>query len=712
MKKILIIFVFMILFSLNVSANVNWFTWGNLGYNGAGVGVDNILWGSNYPQGNITLSNTTLAVASSFPPLIVDWNNDFKNEIIVFSGNTIGLYNNKLELLGTIDHGSTIVGQGCIFNYQADNDFELALMDDTNNAIRIYEPSGIDGISFVKSIPLIAQLYHDVFCTVGYGNDNLLAVSTTTRFLIVNSDTDEYINNATGVGGCSYSSSTYNYDNEGAYTDFDNDGWNEFVFITSTASASQIAIRSYDTHNNLWDFQTTSAIPSSTGTCKYLSLGIGNIGSITSTKEFIIKEQTEYLTTENQNQFIAIGNVFGTVSKTWNETHINYNFPSVADIDSDGSNELCFLNNSEYNCYSDSYVREYYVDATILNSTGMFPKFITIADYNTVEGFLNLVSNTGVYGFNAIAHSLTQDMIFNDSIMNDETMPISSAISTINYGTADFMKEILLADNSLMRIFLRQTLSVCGDGICQNDETLLSCYTDCFVASNPNYITLDVVKINPSTAYPWQNNTICAFSIKASSNYSSQVATNVVLYYGETFKEDLGWSDYHSSGSYNIITGRANHTVSNGYIKVSARALSNENITVSKLFGFSVVTSGGIVYGSGEAVFGETLNKTQVAEDIATTVEKGIDDMGGLSTASKLLIGLAVLMVSILAIAFYLGKAGVSGSAISIIIGAVSLSLTIAFTVLGLFPVWILFLFFMLGALGIFVFVKFIGTEG
>lgn len=708
MIKKLMLLSLVILILPFVSANVNWWSWGDVGYQGAGTGVDDILWGSNYPQGNITFSNTTLLVSSDYPPIVVDWNGDFKNEIIVFSGAVIGVYNNELNLIGSVNNGGAFTGQGCIFNFNADSDLELAIMDDTANKVKIYQ-SSISGIELEHTISLPSGSYTDVYCTAGFGSDDLLMVPTTSTLYVVESGSDEYTTESIGSGGCS--SAGVDFQNRGVYMDMDDDGYNEFTTVSSVGDVST-SLFSYDPHLDIMDINSTALIDSGDilGNCEELDLGIGNIGAITGTNEIIILERRNYLGSFKEH--LLVTSIFGTEAFRLNTTANNgyMTMPSVSDINNDGANEMCLIKDARFYCYYGAFLQEYNVSFADSNITGSNLRFHTVADYNTNAEFSNVIINQGLYTFDG--SSLTKAVDFTSVSFNNEMMPYSTAINNIYYGTSAFTKDLLLVDSDVIWILSRLNPSVCGNNICEADETLMSCYADCFVASNPDYVKIDGVIINPTTAYPWQNNTFTTIKVRVLSNFSNQVSAKAILYYGETFAEDSGWYPYTTSGSYTTINMRANHTVTNGYIKVMGRTSSNENITASQLFGFSVVTEGGISYGSGEAVFGGA-NATQTEQDLTTDIEKGLKDMGIFTAGSKLLLGITIWLVTIIVVAFYLGKVGVGGSAIGILTLIISLIEIIAFTYLGLFPVWILFLLFMLGALGVFVFIKFIGgAEG
>ena len=602
MKKIgVILFLLTILLAVSVAANTNWFSWGNNGFQGAGVGVDDILWGSNYPQGNITMDNVTLAVTAEFPPIVADWNLDGENELFIFSGSSIALYNNELELLSTINIGAPLQGQGCIFNMDSDSDLELAIIADSS--LKIYESTGID-FSLVKTIAL-DQVYHDVYCTVSFLGSEFVIAEANGDFLIIEpiAETTTKINNQIeNLGSCRPvtigfpSSSSNNFQNRGVYVDYDGDNNNEFVYIQEDDLQDETIVNVYDVINEEFDLINITATDAGAGQppCQAMYISVANIGLSSGAKEIIVHEI-------RQSTFkvflIAVLDILGTVQYTDtitvspDETRGKYiSHPAVADVDTDSLNEMCYIRSNEFLCYTSTFVLEYNFSFIAQNQSQGEYNFFSLGQYKSTDpDFLEIIHPTGLFEINQGASRLDGIMNFTDQFQDNLTMPMPVSIEQ----QASFTKDIILIDSSVVRIFTRKgTAAVCGNSICESGESILNCEVDC----SEDLVTLTVritqVVFNPSIANVWKNNTDVQLLVTVEDSGLAQVQARAQLYFGQSFEEDTNFTSLSPSGTTFVFNMKANHTTSSSTLRISARNDVTPNLEDIQLFGFTVALDG------------------------------------------------------------------------------------------------------------------------
>lgn len=598
MRKLPIYFLLILVLASLVSADTSWFTWGNNGFQGAGAGVDNILFGSNYPQGTTNLSNTSIVLANKFPSLVVDWDGDNQNEIFIFSGSTVSLYNNNLELVDNFGLGGTQSGKACIFNMDNDADLELAVLVG-KTTIQIFQSGGTE-TSFVKSIPVSSA--DDLLCTVNWqGSEDTIwtvdAANTIIREIdaITNSETLIFQGHV-NVDFCadeSITDSDHQYSNPYILDDLNGDTKLDLIFILGdTGGDPPIRINSYNVVNNTYNFQNQTAFTNEAGSCNSTSVAVVQAGTSGSGKELLIRTQ-EGNSETHLGLFDLGGNfISGPISDGFKSQ------PALADIDADSLNEYCFLwNFTNVFCYNSvSNIPEYRWTIEAQKQ-----RFFAIGEYDQLSDWQEIITPNQMYTPASAANGPLNEVL--NLTLQDGTEPTEEAMvyPVSVEDQTQFFKDIIINARPGMTVFnAQEAAAVCGNGVCEIGESILTCPQDCTPEALAD-VEIVSVTINPSTATAWKNGTDASIDVTVNSKSGGNVAAQVILYFGSSFADEKPFVENQAVNSSMNFLFIANHTISSGIIRVIGRS-EFDNTTQVEDFGFSVALNG-VEFGDSIAVF-------------------------------------------------------------------------------------------------------------
>ena len=485
---IAVVFLFSMCISI-VSASVNWHNWGNAGYNGGGSDVDGVLFGSNYPQGNINFTEKSLSVSSTFAPLVADTDFDGVNEVFFFSGSFVRMFDNGGVLLDLYNMGTSIFANPIIMNY--DNDVYLDVLVITSNSSHyIYNLLRKDGnvITEVKSGEFAAKIdwtFNPNVCGGIEYSQKILNSFTMFNFSTVPItysidedilDVGPIMANGPGyrqtVSLSGYAAVTT--DLGWAAADWDLDGTAECLMAAVRTGGNDCVYGIFDPVTQLWDLDDKYVTDcAATGVVAMTWADLGQQGD---TKDIIYCQSgvgTDFIgchicTPEN-------GVCFNTSQPImWGENGADVLFPVVSDINNDGTNDICTAHDSKLDCFEQDFTRLVHHNVTDTSMSFMAFGEYDSAILNNGENWQELITWEGMYSFNGI--NWTQIYSFGTDWASKDAMFMPVSINN----QASFTKDLLgVGLTSAIYYTASGSVSICGDGLCTSGETSFSCFVDC-----------------------------------------------------------------------------------------------------------------------------------------------------------------------------------------------------------------------------------------
>lgn len=174
-----------------------------------------------------------------------------------------------------------------------------------------------------------------------------------------------------------------------------------------------------------------------------------------------------------------------------------FSLPVVADFDKDGIEEYCYFfndtsNNSDFKCYTNSFVIPKYNYVINLSTMGMshFPDTFFMTDFNTSAPFLYIGTMEGIFNIESGIEKKVYDTGFNyTAVTRFSNPPILSYFDSTLFDTVGFswfgMPVLQYADASNAFILSSSITGgvSCGDLVCEGAETIFNCAADCLVGT-------------------------------------------------------------------------------------------------------------------------------------------------------------------------------------------------------------------------------------
>jgi hypothetical protein len=482
LRKISIfLIIFMLLSITTVSANTFWKTWGNAGaIQGSSTYItSNILFASNFPNGNTNTTNITIASSNSYTPIIDDVNRDSQNEIITFSGSNVVLYDNNGVYLDTYSLPNNICGQPAEISKYSDSYNQVVLMTTSFGGYTIYvlnfsgNTIALDESKIVLTVKtstcnvlggLASSNPSEVF--IPYTDNVVLAYdykTDSTREPSNCAPTDTAQSDTANLkGGMSWGKQA--------------DGHSMGCWVAKNSGNTVPKLIVFDMLTDDCYYVTVdTAVNGENWTCAF-----ANLGSPSSPSEYIVENfqtettsRTTYIFDNSLNKVQTISRADAQSSKAivgdWNGQ--------------DGINELILCTNNimyvyDYNynntwkgltrinagdCYGFSAVGEYFDNRTD-TSTPNYAEFITAG---------------GMYQYSSFNNNMSKIMDFGLTLTKGMFLPVAVK------NRANFTKDLVYVSATQIKLYLSSgNATVCGDGTCGNGENVYNCFSDCYYLNN------------------------------------------------------------------------------------------------------------------------------------------------------------------------------------------------------------------------------------
>ena len=536
-----------------------------------------------------------------FTPFVADLNNDSINEILVVDGSTLKLYQG--QTLSEVD-GLTVNCTGTVNTIDLndlDNDgnIEIFLADETNELICIARYNGTD-FKEIKNHDLSGLTHNDGEMLIKCGNDDcLLAYSeqdtqTSTHFYGVGFDLDSLGTQTTlktrdgsySTGWCFPTIRT------ASFKDYDGDTNEEFIF-TNHEFRNTVA-----GEYNIFYVDVNSTLHANTEqVIERFAIDFDYTGGQTCSNHRIGRYVTPPLVYD-----LSLGGELETV---------------IGIMDSSDTFKMNMYDNT--GSLVDDYPEIFYADGEIVSDvilTNAFTDtgkvdFCVLGYERSVEEIdllcasekTSQIPETEEFKLDVsdlwnITESYTGYDIISHSTLQEQTLTSGTNLDEIvtTYGV---LRIDYTAINELETSFINPK----GDGVVIIADVENNGLSDMLVLTSTNlwYIddgftnspaNIDEIYTNPCVDAVWKLNTSVEVRITPTDTDGDTVRAKAILYEGESFEQDSGWSSFVSSGSTLTFSFKANHTGANYNLKLMATDSEN-NATIDEIeYSYSVATNG------------------------------------------------------------------------------------------------------------------------
>lgn len=477
MKKIILYPIIAVLLSLAAIANSDFTQWGGIGavYGSIESGLSNTFLASNFPQGNYNItSNHTITVTNKFQPVIYDLSLDGKNDIFTFQNASIIQYSNTGAFVTEIVLNGSITGQGAValdgsqlklvvMTQTASNQYNMYELKTSGNTLIIDSREALT-ISKTATGGMLGGLsMYDTSKVYAVWDDNTVEQYSLNDNSFDNIGTAPYADTARALtsslrGGQSAIRRT-------------SQGETQLCWISKNSGTADIKITMYLVNSNV--YRTATVVAGSA--LDNVSCIASTIGSPDGQARFTAVAFEAGQSQFNYNIFDADATQIKAIQ--FNDFTANQFYPVIGDINHDGNNEFCYMQNNIIHCLDGSLTSDVY-NATTAGNTNYY-LYWAMGEYDNSNAYSEIVGVGGIYTLNNTGFTKVYDLGLSSSI--GMFMPVSVIQK------ATFTKDIVFASDSLIKIFQVQgELAVCGNGVCDAGETVFNCFADCGI-NNTNY---------------------------------------------------------------------------------------------------------------------------------------------------------------------------------------------------------------------------------
>lgn len=506
-KYLLIVFLFLILLSVNIFSFSNAFNWGNQGYDVSGA--EGYLFSSGFPQTDTSLNFTriTISDASAYPPVLFNnilyQNTDTESKFLyLVYGNTISMYESDTGNLyssytNSVYTSTAILCQPHFYYDNSVNSYKMIVFENTTSGMKLSS-------NFMTSVSQFAvEDYIDVpntakTCYYDLNSEyyNIMLSNGTIMTYEISDSGIDYLssyNTETAIPqivGAAYPTFTYTYpyySNLMSAEDINFDGHDDLLYAipyrVTDGSYTKLYIKFgiRDIYNNAnilspVDYNTGIAVLSTSALNGFVSANTafvktGNMGS--QHKIYLHGGYTAYFNPTGTTSKTFYNYVFSTSGSNlyaYNPfslgTDRNSTYLTFTDYNFDGSLESCYGDYNKNLICMDSTFNNVF---SIANFTSTNP--ISTAKL-TDDAYINFIDKKAIYSINGT----NLFNIYNFSYNNYGYVLPLSLINKNNYSN-----DVMAVYSTFTDTYqLREGLIICGDNICSFFETALTCAADCF----------------------------------------------------------------------------------------------------------------------------------------------------------------------------------------------------------------------------------------
>jgi hypothetical protein len=361
----------------------------------------------------------------------------------------------------------------------------------------------------------------------------------------------------------------------------------------------------------------------------------------------------------------------------------------VGDVDKDGNNEICSNYLTYLECINNeaNLVFNIHLEDSIATDTQPI-----LGNYNNDTDYMNIITPCGVYELSYIdSTNLSTSKVYNLSYDCTDTEVDIYPVGM--YDKQTFIKDLVVSkgDNIDLHISAGEE-SVCGDGVCDIGETMVTCPSDCLDTNTSYSFEIENVIINPSINAIIKNGSrleVIHDVVPSDPNLKYQTKVSISYDDGLNYTSPDGWSNinqFQTTFQHNFILSELTET---GKIKIEARIFGQDTLE-SKTYNF-IVRSTGISYG--DVVYSEVVGESETQQD--NVIYNTLLVIGSMLNLSVPLLALLIVFIVMVAILYYQKENIKHGLIASLLIGfiflvvfviaqALSVGILISIIVIGL----------------------------
>lgn len=686
-KKFLLVFTlftFFIISTLNVYGSVNWWTEGNEGavY---GNGGNYWLYASPYVSSDdntnfTTISNNFGTQDLRINALLNDYNS--ANYIYYFDGGNLYCKDIYGDTKTSYLFGYNI-NEFSFINYENDGDLEILVRYDTNRFSIIEMDSNF---LFTQTNSFIIDNYYFNEFNIDFEDNYLIYI-------------DSILGDEISIGKYDINTDTllntsYTLDHTiTSIADIVLDSSNNKFYVMYYIGSYDYSMVGFDVYEdtlsqiNDVDDITLGGSGVSAGYLRIVKLG-------SAYSQNVITYNARTATGTSRIYFYSLD-----LSKLYQGDDLNNGLlkPIISDMDLDSKNEFCIRDVFasgypawSYYCYDENFVLKYYFPLAVTTQVET-----VFANYDNSNDYLEVIFPNGVYELQLLNATSGEMQLNAVNTMSDLAITADAEIyPVILLNKAEYVKDLIIASDTTTYIYLASgTPSICGDGVCDFGESMVTCASDCLESIDYTFNITNVL-INPTINGIWQNGTTYQidYTIEPSDqNVKYQTQVSISYNNGVNYTSIDDYSNINEKTKEFSFTSTANQLTETGKIKIDVKVYSR-NATEFKYYDF-IVRERGLVFG--ESVYSEVASEETLKQD--NVIYTSLTLLGSMLNLSVTILFLIITLTIMISILYYSRQpehffAGVGSSIlvgfitliIGVLTGCVNVGLIITISIIGI----------------------------
>jgi hypothetical protein len=514
MKKIIWLLT-LILFSISVSANNNWWQEANADYLSSG-GNSFIAYGSNFAGSITDYEQCSIGINTNYNSIAGDFALIGYPQIVTYDTNTVTVYNTDCSIVGQVSIGATIQAQPVIMNTDGDSFPEILIL--TSTEVKIIKANfSTATFEVIKSIST-DKSYEDMTCLsarnecylFNEGDRNVSSIYISNNTIVNHLNLLTYLfddlPNYSALSNIRFNTQAgINWWNFGSDTGiFELGGVIYYTAVCGMTFTTNSVMYCNILKNDVFGVTTNTATISVSGfdakpsNLKQVNAFIAQLG--TSARVFITA--CDDVRGGFNKIYDLSGNlVYSSGYNAYCDDGAGFTNWAIADYNKDGANEACYATGGyslaslpQYLYCLDSFGNFLY--NTTIGTTENKTYSLSLIDFNSSKSTLGVVFPDGVYYPNSTGE-LSREY-FTGLSRNSNYAKIGVTFTSLSAINGFWIS----GNNTGILVYPTAINVVCGDNVCSGLENSLVCPQDCSINATG--------QLN-ATGFPCINDSDCTY---------------------------------------------------------------------------------------------------------------------------------------------------------------------------------------------------------